>query len=407
MQIIKLLNEIKSGNLTYTSLSNKNKFRLESIILAENLQLTEKVYFKSGIASDIEKNCILSVTNGDSCTKFIADIYFTNYKEQLKKAERLLEDKETYDIVVHNLNIFYKELKDYKSTIFPILDFNMLDGTKIETQNIILSRSYLIDKLNELPSIAFRNCINKKHVYDEEDLDKLYEYVDDIVKFINEKLSAKTDKNEKTIDTLFRSKDLDSKELRGIEDWYEELQTLKDNKTETQEMEELWYTDIHRMIKSLKSTKIIGESERYIIMRVVDYRDLTYLGCNSLWCFSNPNYDDESKQAYFDSYNENGIIYLIYDKDDYIGDSQKMYVIVSRFIVDGIWVSYFTHPEHKNDGYDKEAKTPINTHPSTFYNMLDLNLTVGEAKKVWKKVEDSFESHSEYNKMFKIISDWW
>ena len=42
MQIIKLLNEIKSGNLTYTSLSNKNKVRVMSIMESED-EYTEMI----------------------------------------------------------------------------------------------------------------------------------------------------------------------------------------------------------------------------------------------------------------------------------------------------------------------------------------------------------------------------
>jgi hypothetical protein len=405
MKYEKLLNEIVSGMVSYTDLSNKDKVRLRSITINENLQLTDKVYFRSGIASDTEKNMILEVTKGDSYTKFIADVYFSNYKKQLEEHNRTLDDAETYNLVVYNLKVFHTELENYKSTVFPIKGLNILDGTYIEIQNIILTREYLISKLKELPTIAYRNCINKKNYYTESEMDSYHDDLTDIQDFISQN-HIKGEKD--LINQIFRSKNISDGKLRGIEDWVEEMETMKAEEKKQEDLEDLWYSDIHQLITSLKDTTIVGESDRYIILKVEDYRDLKLLGCNSRWCFSNFAYDDDERASYFDSYSENGIIYAIYDKSDDISDYQKMYVIVSRFYVMGEWVSYYTHPEHQHDGYSDELKNlPINEHPSTFYNMNNNNLSVGDAKRVWKRVKDSFDSESDYNKMFKIITRWW
>ena len=68
MQIIKLLNEIQSGNLTYTSLSNKNKVRLESIMEAKTKGITKsemKKWIK--INTEIDSKTPNITFNDDGC----------------------------------------------------------------------------------------------------------------------------------------------------------------------------------------------------------------------------------------------------------------------------------------------------------------------------------------------------
>ena len=51
-------------------------FEKRAVILFENIQLADKVYFKTGKLSDIDKNRILKITNSDNYTKIICDIYY-------------------------------------------------------------------------------------------------------------------------------------------------------------------------------------------------------------------------------------------------------------------------------------------------------------------------------------------
>ena len=57
----------------------------EQQMLNENIQLADKVYFKTGKLSEDDKEIILSITNGNNYTKLISDFYYYLKKESFNE----------------------------------------------------------------------------------------------------------------------------------------------------------------------------------------------------------------------------------------------------------------------------------------------------------------------------------
>lgn len=130
--------------------------------LSENVQLADKVYFKTGKLDENDRNIILNITRGDQTTKLISDIWFRHKNafdpEKIKK----------------NLPKIHDELLNYNKNVFPIKDFNLYNPEGVDYYDILLDRYEIIDDMKTLPSIAHRNL--RPEIREERDKDWMRYY---------------------------------------------------------------------------------------------------------------------------------------------------------------------------------------------------------------------------------------
>ena len=153
----------------------------ESILLAENLQQADKVYFTTGILSSEVRRYVVHITQGDAFTKIISDIVYAELQQYEKQGEFLDDEifsekkprkKKTkaingiYNVSKITLTIdYWKEIRvlhnnllAYNKNVFPIKGFN-INGLEnpFEFKWDLKNRQTIIEKIKELPSIAIRN----------------------------------------------------------------------------------------------------------------------------------------------------------------------------------------------------------------------------------------------------------
>ena len=83
------------------------------IVLNENLQLADKIYFKTGILNEDDKQEIINITHGDNYTKIIADFYKieeTVIYEKTRKKEVIKPRQVIMYILREDFNISYPSI---------------------------------------------------------------------------------------------------------------------------------------------------------------------------------------------------------------------------------------------------------------------------------------------------------
>jgi hypothetical protein len=134
-----LVYNVKFPNTTY----NKKP-------LLENYQLADKIYFKTDLIPENIKRVILNITNSDNYTKALCDIYTMIAKE-------FNFNTPNYHSV---LKSYYDSISTYNKNVFPILNYDINDLTKLDNIHVIEKRTSIINIINKLPSVAKRNLKN-------------------------------------------------------------------------------------------------------------------------------------------------------------------------------------------------------------------------------------------------------
>jgi len=268
----------------------------ESIQIAENTQLADKVYFNKGLLSPEVKKYILHITGGDALTKLISDIYYaevTQWKKQGAWAVNVLnepgdeEEKPSPDgqndvmklEAWKKIKAMYLQLKAYNKNVFPIKGFDNINGVK-DIWNLIgalKQREAILKELGELPSIARRNM--SEEIREPRNNAEMQHYRSRIEYFTN--LYSLLSNREGRIKAMLDKKMFKSGiTLKDLIDFAEEKPNLIGGKR-------LSKADVIKIInENDDELSIVYEKGNTIVVDVTGPEGIKAIGCNSVWCFT-------------------------------------------------------------------------------------------------------------------------
>lgn len=273
--------------------------------LIENLQLADKIYFKTGKLSEEEKEQILNVTNGDNYTKIIADFYF-NLKES--SYSRYLQ---------RTINELYQEIKSYDKNVFPIVGFDILNPSDIPSlTSALFTRKNIIEEIKKLPSVAYRNL--KQDIRKERTNSQLTSYLEDLKYFLGY-FSLLANRDETLKKNIYKKMFKADTTLDQLTDFVEEKENLLGGKEFTKE-------DLKQM-SNKEDFEIIYEQGNAMIVKVDSAEGIKAIGCNSLWCFT---YGSGFENAYnhWYTYSHHDMVYVIIDFNQNSDSPDFMHVLI-------------------------------------------------------------------------------
>lgn len=276
------------------------------VIIVENIQQAEKIYFKTGLLDENDKNKIIEITNGDNFTLPVSHYYYKNKKLNY--------------LDLRFVNKFYRYIKDYKNKFFPIKGLNSIKD--INEENVLRIyyalnyRHEVIKILNKLPSQAIRNIKEEiKIERDDRQFNDLYlkieNFMVDFTSILKRRVTNKF--KDKFIKTIFKSSN------DSFEKWFEEINRFDSEFENSQE--------ILNLIRRDKDLKLVAKIDNCLIVKVTSQEAISKLGCNSLWCFSKPNSFTD-----WNAYSYNGMVYVVIDFDLESYDDQFMVVFTYPII---------------------------------------------------------------------------
>jgi hypothetical protein len=289
----------------------------------ENYQMAEKYYFKNQILSPIEQKLILEVSQKDSTTKFLCDVFIKHIRQEIEDNDETLNNDRTYRQILRDLTTVRQQVLDYKKTVFPIKGFDILDGTKINIYSL-LKRAEIIEIMGFLPSVAYRNNTDKKI---ERDFTQMLDYLDKLTEFYEDwyNLIKFSDDEDTTNSKLFSAKN------PTLDSWIEYMNNYKKSIKEDLHFENITKDTIDDLIKQSKSIKKIISVDDYMMLYVDNNPDIKLLGCHSKLCFSQKGLAKDDT-AYWTAYSHKGAIFVLLDFTKNQTDSDFMFVFVKPFL---------------------------------------------------------------------------
>lgn len=268
---------------------------ITSFKIFDNLQLADKLYFKTGELTPRDKELILSITGGDNYTKLIADAF-----HHFKTFE---ENKEEWNPnSLKMMKTMYGYLKDYDSNFFPIKDY--------EPENIIKPKLHILElfeSLQERNSVVgfvreYFDRIYLRNIREDIRLPRtnhefrsLFNKMKEISSQLRMLKSINPDHAEKIFKKAFSSKN------KTIDLVLQRLKNIKEFLVNDVTPDDIKYT-----LEDCNSSEIIYEKNKVMIILVGNKEDMISLGNNTLWCFANDT-------GYWDEYASAGHVYIIID----------------------------------------------------------------------------------------------
>jgi len=272
------------------------KVQNKKLVLSENLQLANKLYFKTGELTDNDKKLILSITGGDNYTKLIADAF-----HHFKQFE---QDKDDWNPnSIRMMKKMYEYIKDYDNNFFPIVDYDPNNIVKpklhiLELLEALQDRSYVVGFVREnFDRIYLRNIrddIRKPRTRWE--FVQLFQKMKDLRSQFNTLKTINPVYSDKIFKKAFSSK---NKTIDSV------LLHLKDIKNFL--VNDITPVQIREEVKYCKSSNIVYEKNKVMIILVGSNRDMITLGNNTLWCFARESYE------FWNDYALGGHVYIIID----------------------------------------------------------------------------------------------
>lgn len=277
----------------------------KKLSLTENIQLANKVYFKTGELSEMDKNIILNITKGDNYTKFIADTYY-----HFKKF------KELSDILKH-INEMYSWVKDYDDNFFPVKDFYLekIDKNTLNISdlfNALKERQYIVGFVREyFDRIYLRNIREDiKKPRNGTELGFLFDKMRNITSNLNMLKRINPEHAEKIFKKAFSSKN------KTIDSVLQQLQDVKRFLVNNTTPNKIKST----IKKNCKTSKILSEKNDVMIILVDNNDDMVTLGNNTLWCFA------RDTNEFWSQYAIGGCVYIIIDFKQSVTNMYKFVV---------------------------------------------------------------------------------
>lgn len=320
--------------------------------LDENIQLAEKVYFKTGIISPEDKETILNITGGDNYTKIVCDLVAWERKVNFKMGEVMWKR-------------FYEAVKTYNRTVLPIAGFNSIYEFDIESIGEFfyeaLSRKDCVDRLKMLPGIAIRNLKEDiKKPRNDMEFRYLKRQLDTIRSFLASINRLGEEREQQLLPKIFTSS---RKTFDEIINFAEESQHLLFNNFSDK-------SELYDIVESLEGeAEVIQDDGDLMVIDVMSPAAMKAVGCNSTWCFSLPG-----GESYWSEYSYNGHVYFISDFDD----ESNQYVLTHPSEV-GL---YDITNDNVEDGYEHLVRMGVDISKLTFGGS-------DEAEKLIQKYQES------------------
>lgn len=356
----------------------------ESLLIAENVQQAEKVYFKPGKLSQEAKRYILHITGGDAFTKIISDIYYAMVQNSIKTGrwavagigggdeEGEVNPKDTANHLHTDNDImgvedwkkvraYHNQLKEYNKNIFPINGLNV-NGVKDiwDLVRALDNRAKILEDIKKLPSIAIRNM--KNDIRQERNSNELNRYRNDLESFLAHYslISNKSEKAQKQIQNKMFTANITLDDLLRFVDEKENLiSNIKITKNAIKKIvnEEDPQGDL----------EIVYDKGNIMVIEVSGPHGIKSIGCNSLWCFTyGKGFDIAWNQ--WNTYSTNGFVYVIIDFSESSDSPEFMHTLIKP-------IDYET--ESNDDGDPNDSKL-YNMYNEESYNAIGvLNQLVG------------------------------
>jgi len=301
----------------------------ESILIAENVQQADKVYFKTGKLSQEAKRYIVHITGGDALTKIISDIYYAELQQSIKNGrwavagigggdeeeesdprdteDRLHTDNDVMGIEEwKKIRAYHNQLKEYNKNVFPMKGYNP-NGVK-DVWELIRSlneRAKILEDLKKLPSIAIRNM--KGDIRLERNGGELQKYRNDLEYFLAyySLINNKSERAQRQIQNKMFTANITLYDLLRFVD--EKNNLVSDIKITKNTIKKVVNEDDPE-----GELEIIYDKGHVMVVEVSGPHGIKKIGCNSLWCFTyGKGFDIAWNQWH--NYSTNGLVYVIID----------------------------------------------------------------------------------------------
>lgn len=295
-------------------------------VLAENFQLADKYYFKSGKLSQKAKEAILGITHSDQYTKIITDFYYQTLQDEIKTTKWRMagySDKKAKTIkyappddyltsdAIEGLQEMYEQLKYYDKNVFPIEGLDIYNPKSIENlMSALDSRHTIIKQLNKIPSVYLRNLKNEiRKVRNHSDLYKLREQIKDLGRTMDKIEELDPKKKEKLFQKAFSSNSNIENAIRILETYYRYFAESGESKEDV--LEKISYFP--------NEAKIVQKHGNVWVVEIKSSEAMQEVGCGALWCFVT---DRTSK--YWNDYEKlTGKVYIIFDFSKPVDDLRR------------------------------------------------------------------------------------
>jgi hypothetical protein len=327
----------------------------DSLLLAENVQLADKVYFNTGKLSPEVKKYILHITGGDAWTKLISDIYYaevSQWKKQGAWAVSVLnepdepEEEPTPDGQDDVMNVadwkrikaMYLQLKAYNKNQFPIKGLNINGVQDVwELIRALKERATILEEMKKLPSVAWRNMRNE--IRQERTDVELRDYRDLLQQFTAyySMLSNRDPKFRKAIENKMFIANIT---LEDLYNFAQDKENMVGGKPFTR-------NSIKRLVGANSyDMEIVYEKGNVMVIDITSPEAIKKIGCNSLWCFT---YGTAYQQAStnWPRYSTNDHVYVIIDFSLPSDSTEFMHVLIKP-------LDYKTPPSDEGDVNDSK-----------------------------------------------------
>lgn len=329
----------------------------ESILLAENIQQADKIYFSKGLLSPRVREIIMHITGGDAWTKLLTDIYYAEMMQWKKTGHWAVNafdgdnhepEPEEYhkpgqDDVMNKedwkrMRQFHNQLKEYNTNIFPVKGFN-INGVKDiwDLITALKQRAKILEDFKKLPSIAIRNM--KSDIRQPRNSSDMNAYRDSLEHFLAyySQLGNRAPKFRKAIENkMFRA----GVTLNDLLNFVEEKENLVGGKNFTKNI-------IKRLAKENDyDMDVVYDHGNVMVVDIQSPDAIKKIGCNSLWCFT---YGQEFRLASnnWNNYSTNDHVYVIINFAESPDSPEFMHVLIKP-------LDYTTPPSDEGDINDSK-----------------------------------------------------
>ena len=292
--------------------------RREIWTMNENPQQMDKEYTSKGLFTNIDRENVISITNGDPFTKVIANLYaWVQQIEPYSRGQARKNDDDFDRYYKQELIKIYNGLKTYNKNVFPIENFDPANSKEhpIDVWSGIIRRNELIEFFNKIPSTYLRNL--KDEIRKPIPIDHYEYYLKnetlELRNFFNKVNQLSDDKREIMMKKIFSS---NNKTFADVIQQANNTDVLYLSSDDAEE-------EVRDKVSALEGeADVLYDQNNIMVVDVKSSDAMKMLGCGSQWCFSIEGGDD-----HWSNYAQNSHVNLVYNFDEE-SDSRKRMVVV-------------------------------------------------------------------------------